>query len=134
VAEQVSRMKAFLRDDAGREPFILGLDHYSIASELAFYTGNPRETYSQDIVGADGLGYPFWSDPAKLIGRDSVAVLDARERDKLRLLDLHFQRVGMPRLVEISWGGRRVDSFLLVPCKDYRSRPIRRTPMRDARR
>jgi dolichol-phosphate mannosyltransferase len=62
----------------GREPLVVGMDRYAIASELAFYGSRPgksqRETSSGHLFGQMGLMYERWVRPEDVRGRTLLMV------------------------------------------------------------
>jgi dolichol-phosphate mannosyltransferase len=62
----------------GREPLIVGMDRYAIASEIAFYgqkhAGAAVETSNSVLFDGMGLMYERWTPPALQAGRDLLLV------------------------------------------------------------
>ncbi|HTV95931.1 MAG TPA: glycosyltransferase family 39 protein [Steroidobacteraceae bacterium] len=67
-----------IAERSGREPLIVGMDRYAIASELAFYAPDRAEsvsdTSSGNLFGQMGLMYERWFPPARQSGRDMLLV------------------------------------------------------------
>ncbi|HET9390926.1 MAG TPA: glycosyltransferase family 39 protein [Steroidobacteraceae bacterium] len=78
LGRQVAARAAEIRKETGREPLVVGMDRYMIASELAFYTMDERpsvsETASRNLFGLDGLMYEQWFPPARERGRTLLLV------------------------------------------------------------
>ena len=125
LAAIVEEYEDRVEHETGREPLVVGMDKYRLASVLAFYRG-PMEfeyepanyTTSQWIVGAPGLGYAYWARLEGWHGMDCVIVADARETDLLDRLRPFFasvDRVDDPRLAQL---GRK--KYQVVLCRSYR--------------
>jgi len=113
------------REKLGPESFLLGC-HYKTASLLAYYLPDRPFTYSSEAMGEDGLQYRFWTDPARLVGREGLVVLDPRDGNWCRaraeicrpldeLEPLTIERQGM-----LDLGGlapRRVTTFRIFRCR-----------------
>jgi hypothetical protein len=54
---------------------------YTATSQLAFHLGAPRQVFGQNLIGMDALQYRFWADPARLVGKDAVIVLEGEFPD-----------------------------------------------------
>lgn len=72
------------RIETGREPLIVGMDRYAIASELAFYLTKSAdsviETSSAHLFEGVGLMYERWTPPEQQVGRTLLLVAwDARD-------------------------------------------------------
>lgn len=100
VAREVERATA-------REPLVVGMDRYSLASELAFYRArsDPRatavrravaNTASRHLIAYDAVMYERWFPPDRQAGRVMILVVDQRER-----LDEEGVRVRFDRLSEV---------------------------------
>ncbi|MGH8137057.1 MAG: glycosyltransferase family 39 protein [Steroidobacteraceae bacterium] len=75
---RINQTVAAIRAQTGSEPLIVGMDRYVIASELAFYARNGRqsvrETSSRQLFGLDGLMYEQWFPPGQQAGRTLLLV------------------------------------------------------------
>lgn len=105
--------------------FLLGC-HYKTATLLAYYLPDRPFTYSSEAMGEDGLQYRFWTDPAKLAGKEGLVVLDprdgnwCRERERYcqpleELRPLTVEREGM-----LDLGGRlprKATTFRIFRCR-----------------
>ena len=58
----------------GGRPFYIGMDKYNIAAELGFYLRQPDECVNGYATGAHGLGYRYWTQLQRYIGRPAVIV------------------------------------------------------------
>jgi dolichol-phosphate mannosyltransferase len=83
LAAAVQTVDVRLKAETGREPLIIGVDKYRLASVLAFYR-TPLDskvrasdfTTSGWILGGEGLGYPYWAKKNLWIGCDCIVVDD----------------------------------------------------------
>lgn len=125
LAAIVEEYEDRIEHETGHEPLVVGMDKYRLASVLAFYRG-PMEfdyepsdfTTSQWLVGAEGLGFAYWSKMDEWRGMDCIVVADARETDLLDRLRPCFastDKVDDPRLAQL---GRK--KYQIVVCRTYR--------------
>jgi dolichol-phosphate mannosyltransferase len=67
-----------IKEHAGGDPLIVGMDQYFLASELAFYAPNPRKavlgTTNPSLFGRSGLMYERWLPPSAERGRTLLLV------------------------------------------------------------
>jgi len=65
LGRQVQALADNLRRQSGREPVIVGMDRYELASQLTFYAPDHaravRETSSRNLFGQNGLMYGRWA-------------------------------------------------------------------------
>lgn len=79
----------------GKEPLLVGLDKYRLASQLAFYDGGDndgaQDTAGRNLFGQGGLMYNYWTSPKSQDGK--VVVLFSLSEEKLRsdTVTAHFQ-------------------------------------------
>jgi dolichol-phosphate mannosyltransferase len=97
-SREITQTAAEFRGRTGRDPLIVGMDRYVIASELAFYgaetTRSAVETSSSHLFGGIGLMYERWTPPALQEGRDLLLVaLDASELGG-KAIESHVDRLG----------------------------------------
>jgi dolichol-phosphate mannosyltransferase len=95
---QITETAADFRRETGRDPLIVGMDRYVIASELAFYgakiTGSAVTTSSVHLFGGIGLMYERWTPPALQEGRDLLLVAwDAGDIGG-KAVESHVDRLG----------------------------------------
>jgi dolichol-phosphate mannosyltransferase len=78
LGRQVVAAAAEIRRTSGEDPLIVGMDRYSIASELTFYapdhTRSVQQTSSGHLFGQAGLMYERWFPPAQQEGRTLLLV------------------------------------------------------------
>lgn len=117
LARVVETEKRTFETEAGKPVFLLGMDKYYIASELAFYTNNVQDTYARNIIGKGALAYEFW-DKADARGHNALAV--HRKIPRLGLLKRYFTHVDENiKRIPIIRQGRIVRYFYLVKCYGY---------------
>jgi dolichol-phosphate mannosyltransferase len=75
---QITQAVAQFRRATGRDPLIVGMDRYAIASELAFYgaeaAGSAVQTSSAHLFQGVGLMYERWTPRALQNGRDLLLI------------------------------------------------------------
>lgn len=78
LGRQVARAADGIRKETGRDPLVVGMDRYMLASELAFYTRHDRpsvrETASRNLFGLDALMYEQWFPPDREQGQTLLLV------------------------------------------------------------
>lgn len=92
---------------------------YKVPSEIAFYTS--LETYSNNIIGENGLQFDFWSNPHDFIGKDAIFIYDQRERYKdPERLKYFFTTVKELDPLQIYRGGKVLTTFHIFKCYNYK--------------
>jgi dolichol-phosphate mannosyltransferase len=119
VAERVNVVRAQVRHETQREPFLLGMDKYNIAAELGFYLRAPDDCVNLFATGAQGLGYRYWTDLRKFEGRPAIAVVSRPSAEMMAQLRLHFERVGEPQQVRVPRYRGLDRQVYLVICAGY---------------
>jgi len=119
VAERVNVVRAQVRYETQREPFLLGMDKYNIAAELGFYLRAPDDCVNLFATGAQGLGYRYWTDLRKFEGRPAIAVVSRPSAEMMAQLRLHFERVGEPQQVRVPRYRGLDRQVYLVICAGY---------------
>ena len=114
LAVRVEKEKDQMRDGT----MVVGYG-YKVPSEIAFYTS--LETYSNNILGEDGLQFDFWSDPNDFIGKDAIFVYDEREKykDPERLKNF-FASVEELEPLKIYRAGKILTTFHIFKCYEYK--------------
>jgi dolichol-phosphate mannosyltransferase len=78
LGRQISAIAADLRRQTGREPVIVGMDRYELASQLTFYAPDHarsvNETSSRNLFGAEGLMYGRWASSLQIADRPLLLV------------------------------------------------------------
>jgi hypothetical protein len=77
--ELAHRIAAELEPIPDAIEFVAGCN-YKVAAELGYYLPGRPHTFSREITGENGLAFGVWFDPAALVGREGILVLDERER------------------------------------------------------
>jgi dolichol-phosphate mannosyltransferase len=61
ATEEVERVVAAVREQAGQEPIVVGMSRWSVASALSFYDkGEPMDIRSRNMFGQNAAMYDFW--------------------------------------------------------------------------
>ncbi|WP_419175807.1 glycosyltransferase family 39 protein [Desulfosediminicola sp.] len=91
LARQVDEQVLKVSEQQGHKPLVVGMDHYQIASGLAFYRSKPlpeadvaesvAETTGRQIFGSGALMYNYWHPPTMADNKDILAV--AHKKDML---------------------------------------------------
>lgn len=98
---------------------MLGMEKYS-AAEVGFYLRQPYECVNTYALGAQGLGYRYWTDLGKFEGRPAVAMLLKPADSSLDQLRLHFDHVGEPEHFQATGTPQR--ELYLVGCTSYHAK------------
>ena len=108
-----------------REPLMVGLDRYFIASELAFYNAHsngPLESAGSSLFGDESLMYNYWFPSADQNGRTMVMFsFQARQLSRSTTVS-HFASVGPVMTETITRDGVNVATFYYRVGYDYRAR------------
>lgn len=131
LAAEVARARQQLQTRTGQAPFVVGADKYPLAAELGFYMRAPDDTVNTFALGADGLGFRYWTDLQRFAGRPAVIVLRPRDALWLNVLHQYFETVEAPRRLEIPTLGSGTRVVYLIDALGYR---IPRADQRDAAR
>jgi dolichol-phosphate mannosyltransferase len=120
---RISDAAGRIRAETGREPLLVGMDRYAIASELAFYTNPALETSSAHLFGGMGLMYERWTPPELQEGRTLLLVAwdpkDLAGRD----VESHAERLGPIEDDVLLRGGRVIRHYYHRVAYNYRSIP-----------
>ncbi|MEW6051453.1 MAG: glycosyltransferase family 39 protein [Candidatus Zixiibacteriota bacterium] len=78
LAASVDTVRADLLHRFGVEPLAVGLDKYSMSSEMAFYSrfDGPALTGGQHLFGKNGLSYRYWFNEKEQYGRNVIMIAD----------------------------------------------------------
>lgn len=114
LAERVKSEKAKMSEGT----IVVGYG-YKVPSEIAFYAS--METFSNNIVGENGLQFDFWSDPNDFVGKDAIFVYDQRERYKdLERLKRFFASVEELEPLKVYRAGKVLTTFYIFRCFEYK--------------
>jgi dolichol-phosphate mannosyltransferase len=114
LARQVEQIEQEVEARTGREPLIVAVDKYAVASELAFYDPNGdgvHETAAQNLLGRHGLMYERWFRPSDLRGKDMVLISDERRRLDSSPVTTRFERLGPIRVLAVQKDGAVVGTY-----------------------
>ena len=116
LAKRVEREKSKMKEGT----IVVGYG-YKVPSEIAFYSSSQLETYSNNIVGENGLQFDFWSNPNDFLGKDAIFVYDQRERYKNpENLKNFFASVEETEPLKIYRGGKVLTTFHIFKCYEYK--------------
>ncbi len=128
LGTQVERVRAQIPVTPGAaDPLVVGMNRYMLASELAFYAGDPvhaaRNTASQNLFGPSGLMYEQWFPAPQQQGRTLLLVaLEAAELDDARL-SAHVSFLGPLHSEQLRRNGRNAGEYFYRTATGYRSVP-----------
>jgi dolichol-phosphate mannosyltransferase len=124
-SRQVDEVAVRVRADTGRDPLIVGMDRYAIASELAFYAeARTRTTLSPSsahLFGGVGLMYERWSPAEAADGRTLLLVAwDPHDIDGPSIT-AHCKRLGPIMEGRLTRGDHAVRDYYYRVAYNYRT-------------
>lgn len=124
LAEQIEVIEDELEKQTGYEPLVVALDHYSIASHLAFYRNainmrgdepteneSVRFTTGRHLFGGESLMYRQWLMP--LLNPDTPMIIiddDTRDMESLAVISC-FESLSPIKTIRVSARGRFITEF-----------------------
>ena len=111
LGQKIEQIEDEIEGRTGAEPLVVGMDKYTIASQLAFYrtrAGKPREQFEKEgvlhttgphLFGRDSLMYRYWF-PEKERERSNM-ILVSKKLGDLKNAHLFFQIRNMGKIREI---------------------------------
>jgi 4-amino-4-deoxy-L-arabinose transferase-like glycosyltransferase len=100
----------------GEDAWVAGCN-YKVSAELGYYLpGRPR-TWSSEVAGDHGLQYRYWFDPAELVGREGLLVLDGRENGACARREEICRPLSPLPPLEVKRGASTVTTFQLWRCR-----------------
>jgi dolichol-phosphate mannosyltransferase len=108
--------------DTGRKPLLVGMDHYQLASELAFYAGTygGGNAAGAGLFGSDGLMYDFWFKQRREAGRTMILFGQKPWELSDQVVAGHFDKVSPVESQNVRKGGLIVGRFLYRIGYDYK--------------
>jgi len=104
LASQVNTTIATINLADGRRPLVAGLDHYRLASGLAFYRSKHHdaatsaeivdETTAGQLFGSKSLMYAYWHPPTLAASKDILVISQSKERLSPERLANHARHLG----------------------------------------
>jgi dolichol-phosphate mannosyltransferase len=127
LSTQIIADAAQFREQTGRDPLIVGMDRYAIASELAFYgaerTKSEVITSSAHLFEGIGLMYERWTPPQLQEGRDLLLVaLDAKDLAG-KTIESHAESLGQVKEDVLTRDGQVVRHYYHRFAYNYRAVP-----------
>ncbi len=113
--ELAARVQAERERIAGPS-FVVGCT-YKPASELAYYLPGQPEVHAQNAFGELGLEYGYWLEPATLVGREGIVVLDGREWRNCIEREAYCRPLQELPPLTVRRGSRAVTTFRLWRCR-----------------
>ncbi len=98
LGNEVHKIEQLVTDQTGQEPIIVGMNHYPLSSEMAFYDGGdgdgPEDTFGQHLLGRGALMWAQWGDRESVRGKNIILVgWEAKNLTKPGF-DKYFARLG----------------------------------------
>jgi len=121
LGEQVASLAEPLERETGSRPLLVGMDHYFIASELAFYAGGAGEATGRHLFGRHDLMYERWAPARRCDGRPLVLISFDREDLADPSLDAWAEGFGAIREHRLERDGRGVGRFFSRAARRYRA-------------
>jgi dolichol-phosphate mannosyltransferase len=135
LGRHIEAIEESLEYPLGKEPLVVGLDKYRIASGLAFYRTKALETPRNEeepvkegvhfttgrhLFSDNSLMYAYWFPTEKAVGRNMVLVSGDREYLAKNKVILSFQRTGPIRSVELNKNEKTVKNYYYRVAEGYR--------------
>ena len=99
---RVDQIEQRIERETGREPMIVGIDKYWIASQMSFYdddswdepdSGNEHETAAAELFGRKCLMWDYWSPPDSVQSRDMLLISFSSNELEHNWVVRHFRSV-----------------------------------------
>jgi len=122
LGRQVEDIEQEVQAEVGREPLIVGLDKYHLASELAFYDpegDGARETAATNMFGRPGLMYALWFRPSEHRGQSVVLVSKKRRDLESPLVATRVARLEPTREILVQKNGAVVGTYFVRVAHGY---------------
>ena len=114
LGRQVSAIGAELRQQTGRDPVVVGMDRYELASELTFYspdrTRSVPDTTSRNLFGQNGLMYGQWASGLQ-VGDRPLLLVAFDPHDLSDELTAGYARLDPPKRGILSRDGVEIRDF-----------------------
>ncbi|SHO53257.1 glycosyltransferase family 39 protein [Desulfopila aestuarii] len=104
LATQVDTTIAAINQAEGKRPLVAGLDHYRLASGLAFYRSKHHDAVTRDEIvnettagqffGRNSLMYTYWHPPTLAASKDILVISQSKERLSTERLGRHARQLG----------------------------------------
>jgi dolichol-phosphate mannosyltransferase len=98
---RIEELESRVEKDTRKEPLIIGLDKYWLASQASFYDPDGEydldtlpEVAGQNLFGGNGLMWNSWVTPEKADGRSGIIISFTEEKLKQKWVTDRFSRVG----------------------------------------
>jgi dolichol-phosphate mannosyltransferase len=129
LSGRIMDVAAQVRANTGREPLIVGMDRYAIASEVAFYAASRAdsavETSSAHLFGGMGLMYERWTPADMVEGRNLLLIaFDPNELSGSEV-ESHVERLGPISDEVLSRDGQVVRHYYHRVAYNYRKKDVR---------
>ncbi len=126
---QVASIGGAIARDTGKRPVFVGLEHYNLASEMAFYGRGPDgvrpDVDSQGLFGGKGgVMYQFWNNPLERQGRTLVLLSYHASNFDLPLIAAQCESLSPLEEHKVFHDGRNAGVFFERICRGYRASPF----------
>jgi dolichol-phosphate mannosyltransferase len=126
LARQVEQIESEVEARTGREPLVVAVSKYRMASELAFYDPSGdgvHETAARNLLGMRGLMYERWFRPAEHRGQSMVLVADERRDLESSPATARFERLEPIRELPVRRDGLVVATYFACVAHGYEPKP-----------
>ena len=129
LARQVGDLEREVERETGQDPMVVGLDHYQIASQLAFYDPDgdgAATTTGRHLFGLGSLMYEYWFPPGRHYGENLIVLGGRRSVVESPWVDEHAARKGPIRELVVLRQGAVVGRYFARVVYGYHSNPLTR--------
>lgn len=121
LASQLDEKITLVTARNGERPLVAGMDHYRLASGLAFYRSKEQssddrattvnETTGRQLFGSGALMYDYWLSPAAAEGRDILVVAQRPEQLAPERLAGHSRQLGDLGEISVTKLGKKAGRY-----------------------
>jgi len=125
VTARVNEVRAELPQGS----FVIGLGRkYTVPALLAWHLRAPFDVHGETVLGESSNQYDFWTEPAKLAGRDAAVLMESwrGEKKSRELLGKAFRSVESAGDLVVPLPGGAPLKFTLYRARGYIPTPIQR--------
>jgi dolichol-phosphate mannosyltransferase len=128
LGREVSEKADAVARQEGREPVVVGMDRYALASELAFYGSDQAKSVSRassgHLFGRIGLMYERWLEPKDAEGRTLILVAWSREELSGSEIERRVESLDPIEEGRLTRGGALIRPYYYRIARGYRGNAI----------
>jgi len=131
LSAEVAAIDRRVQAETGRLPLIVGLEKYSLSSQLVFYdpSGSRRgRVSSRHLLGRSGLMWEYWQPVEDAVGKTALLVGFRRSHVEGPRVEARFARLGEVEEIDVRKAGRTVTHIYCRVGYDYSAGAVRMTP------